>query len=77
MCQGAILSPLLYSIFMNNLLDQLSGSGFGVSMEGTYCGAPMYADDQSLIATSEQELPSMLNIVSSYASMWHYRLNAQ
>ena len=37
----------------------------------------MYADDLALIATSEQELQSMLNIVSSYASMWRYGLNAQ
>ena len=75
--QGAVLSPLLYSIFVNDLLNQLSNSAFGVSMEGVYCGAPMYADDLSLIATSEQELQSMLDIVSSYALMWRYGLNAQ
>ena len=36
----------------------------------------MYADDPSLIATSEHELQSMLDIVSFYAAMWQYQLNA-
>ena len=76
MRQGAILSPLLYSVFVNDLLDQLSASGLGISIDDVYCGAPMYADDLSLIATSEHELQSMLDIVSSYAAMWQYQLNA-
>ena len=75
--QGSILSPLLYSIFVNALLDQLSTSSFGVSIEGVFCGAPMYADDLALIGTSEVDLQNMLDIVSSYALMWHYELNAQ
>ena len=36
-----------------------------------------YADEIALIADSEAELQSMLNIVSSYAIFWHYELNAQ
>ena len=72
MRQGAILSPLLYSVIVNDLLDQLSASDLGISIDIVYCGAPMYADDLSLIATSEHELQSMLDIVSSYAAMWQY-----
>ena len=75
--QGSILSPLLYSIFVNELLDQLSASSFGVFIEGTYCGAPMYADDLALIGSSPEELQNMLDIVSSYASLWRYQLNAK
>ena len=40
---------------MNDPWDQMSSSGLGVSMEGVYCGAPMYADDLALIASSEQD----------------------
>ena len=40
-----------------------------------YCDGPMYEDDLSLIATSEQDLQSMLDIVSSYALMWCFGLN--
>ena len=39
--QGAVLSPLLYSLFVNDLLAQLEQSGLGVRMRNTFCGAPM------------------------------------
>ena len=42
--QGAILSPLLYSVFVDELLDILSSSGHGVFIDDIFCGAPMYAD---------------------------------
>ena len=39
--------------------------------------APMYADDLTLISASAADLQSMLDIVSRYASLWRYELNAQ
>ena len=68
---------LLSSIFVNDLLDHLKDSGFGVSIDGVYCGAPMYADDLTLISASEKELQHTLDIVSLYASCWRYEINAQ
>ena len=64
-------------MYVNNLLDTLATSGYGISIGSIYCGAPMYADDLALIADSEAELQSMLNIVSSYALLWRYEFNAQ
>ena len=74
--QGAILSTLLHSIFVDELLNLLSNSGFGVRVSSIYIGAPMYADDLALIADSPQELQAVLNIVHSYAGKWRYNLNA-
>ena len=75
--QGAVLSPLLYSLFVNDLLAQLEQSGLGVRMGNTFCGAPMYADDLALIASSLEDLQSMIDIVAQYAKKWRYRLNPQ
>ena len=72
--QGAILSPLLYSVFVDDLLMTLQKSGYGV--DSIFCGAPMYADDLALICDSPTDLQAMLNIVSSYASFWRYKINA-
>ena len=36
-----ILSPLLYSLYVDNLLNTLSGSGHGVYTDDIFCGAPM------------------------------------
>ena len=37
--QDAILFPLIYSIFVDNLLLSLPSSGFGVTIDDIYCGA--------------------------------------
>ena len=73
--QGAILSPLLYNLFVNKLLETLMQSGLGVKIGSVYCGAPMYADDPALIASSADELQAMLDIVSQYTTKWRYRIN--
>ena len=74
--QGAILSPLLYNLFNNGLLETLVQSGLGVKIGSVYCGPPMYADDLALIAFSADELQAMLDIVSQYATKWRYRINS-
>ena len=75
-CQGAVLSPLLYSLFVDELLVNHSASGHGVSMDGVYCGALMYADNLVLIADSPGELQALLDIAAAYASKWRYLFNA-
>ena len=74
--QGAVHSPSLYTIFVNDLLVELSSSGYGVWIDEVFCGAPMYADDLALISESEADLQHMLDIVSAYAADWRYELNA-
>ena len=74
--QGAILSPLLYSSFVDGLLDQLSASGHGVYIDDVFCGAPMYADDLALVSDSAEDLQDMLDITSNYARLWRYQFNA-
>ena len=72
---GAILSPLLYNLFVNELLVTLEQSGLGVKIDSVYCGTPMYTDDLALIASSADELQAMLDIVSQYTTKWRYRIN--
>ena len=71
--QGAILSPLLYSIFVDKLLNLFTTSGLGVTIDTIHCGAIMYMDDLTLVADSPEELQAMLNIMCTYAG---YNLNA-
>ena len=73
--QGAVVSLLLYSLFVNDLLVKLEQSDLGVRIGSVFCGAPMYADDLALIAPSPEDLQSMIDIVAQYATKWRYRLN--
>ena len=67
--QGGILSPLLYNLYVNDLLVELENSSLGARLGNIYTGAPMYADDLALIATSPEELQGMLDVVQEYAQM--------
>lgn len=73
--QGALLSPLFYAIFINDLLRELSYSNIGVSIGSIYCGCPTYADDMTLLSDSQNDLQYMLNIVGRYAFKWGYTFN--
>lgn len=63
--QGAILSPLLYSVFVDEILVSLQNSGYGVYINSIFCGELMYADDLALINGSPADCHAMLAIVSS------------
>ncbi len=68
--------PLLYSVFVDDLLSQLDDCGLGAMVGSVHCHSPMYADDLSLIADSHDNLQSLLDIVSRYASAWRYQINS-
>ena len=42
--QGCPLSPLLYSIYVMDMMKQLEEKGLGVKMDGIWCGGLMYAE---------------------------------
>ncbi len=64
---GGVLSPFLYCLFVDELLDILIQSGYGVSVDDVYCGSPVYADDLALVASSPEELQATMDIVATYA----------
>ena len=43
--QGGVLSPLQFSIYIDNLFVQLKHSGLGCYLGSTFTGAFGYADD--------------------------------
>ena len=48
--EGGMLSPLLLSVYMNNLIDKLEACGFGCRVHGLFVGCVLYADDIILLA---------------------------
>jgi exonuclease III len=58
--QGGILSPILFLVYVNEMLIKLSKCG--CSILGHWTGALMYADDLVLMAPSLFELQFMVNL---------------
>ena len=65
--QGGVLSPLLFSLYLDELLVKLRELGLGCHMNGIFTGAFIYADDITLLAPSRYSLISMLNLCKEYA----------
>ena len=74
--QGGILSPDLYSIYVNDLLVQLSNSKKGCYFGSFFAAALFYADDMALLAPSLRGLESLLSICGKYCEEWDICLNA-
>ena len=73
--QGGILSPLLYLVYIDGLIQQLRKSGAGCRVLCRYTGTLVLADDVVLIANRAEELQSMLQTVYKYTKQWHYDIN--
>ncbi len=50
--QGCILSPTLFSIYINDLAKAIEGLDFGIVMENYKLNVLLFADDIALIADS-------------------------
>ncbi len=74
--QGCPLSPLLYSIYVMGMLEELEREELGVKMDGMWCGALLYADDIVLLAEMAAELQKMLDAIGRYAERWRFDFNA-
>ena len=64
--QGAILSPTLFSIYIDGIFDILKISGFGCTIKNNYYGAIAYADDIVLLSPNRDGLQKLFNISQKY-----------
>ena len=62
---GSVLSPTLFTVYLDNLLLELRSYGFGCHMAGLWVGAVGFADDQLLMAPSKVPWPRCFRCVSS------------
>ena len=73
--QGAVLSAILYCIYVNGLFERLRSRRSGCWMGSTYLGILGYADDNFLLAPSREALQSMLDTCDEYAKEHNLRFS--
>ena len=66
-CQGGILSPKLFSVYMDDLSKLLINSGIGRFIDNVCFNHVFYADDLCLMAPCAIALQELLNICHSYS----------
>ena len=74
--QGGVISPLLFSLYVDELFLLLKKSGLGCHVGSTYAGAFGYADDIALIAPSLSSLKQMMKICENFAKAHNIVFNS-
>ena len=73
--QGDVLSPTLFSMYVNDLAIKIRNSKLGVEVADMTVGILLYADDIVLLADCEKDLQNMLNIVADWCVKWRLVVN--
>ena len=74
--QGGVISPLLFSLYVDELFLLLKKSGLGCHVGSTYAGAFRYADDIALIVPSLSSLKQMMKICENFAKSHNIVFNS-
>ena len=64
--QGSVLSPLLFSVYLDDLLVKLRDMQLGCHIGGWWYGALGYADDLALLAPNREVLQKMVLVCEKY-----------
>ena len=66
--QGSVLSPSLFLVVMNTLIQKLRSISCGASLQGIYTGTAIHADDVRCIAPNVQSLLTQSSEIQSRIS---------
>ena len=73
--QGCSLSPLLFSLFLNDVKDFISEGSHGVDLDMHTLFVLLYADDLAIVAETRIELQRLLDKLRLYCQKWKMRVN--
>ncbi|KAL2103995.1 hypothetical protein ACEWY4_000863 [Coilia grayii] len=75
--QGGLLSPSLFSLYMDDLSRELRDCNTGCIIGNTLINHIMYADDLAIISPSSAGFQQLLNICSDYGVKFDIKYNAK
>ena len=73
--QGGVLSPTLFCIYIDNLLQNLKESRYGCKVGDVYVGCIAYADDVLLLCASLFGLKQQIKICEQFACEYKLKFN--
>ena len=74
--QGGVLSPILFSVYIDELLSALEQEKVGCYIGDSFFGALAYADDILLLSPSRTAMSRMLKLCEKYAKEYDIIFNA-
>ena len=73
--QGGVLSPILFVVCTDGLLERLKNTGVGCHMGSRLVGALAYADDITLLAPCKSALSILIRVCQNYAAEYDIMFN--
>ena len=77
LCQGSMLAPKLYVLYINELLNKLNKSKKGSMILDVHISCPTQADDIALISPSTRNMQDMILMCQHYSSKWRFTFSSQ
>jgi len=74
--QGGIVSPVLFCVYLDGLLQQLYNAGVGCFIGKVFVGALAYTDNVALLAPTPTAMRKMLKICEEYGNEFSVIFNA-
>ena len=68
--QGCVLSPLLFSLYINGVVTRLHKGKCGVQCGGDMVPGLLFADDTSLVASDREGLTKSLDVLVKWCEEW-------
>ena len=75
--QGGVLSPVLFCIYMDELIGRLKKSGLGCHIGNQFYGGFGYADDLKVLCPTIGGLQKMVNICEEFGKEYDVTFNAK
>ena len=73
--QGGVLSPILFAVYTDGLLERLKSTGVGCHMGSRFVGALAYADDITSLAPCKSALSILIRVCENYAAEYDTMFN--
>ena len=84
--QGCLLSPALFDIFINDLVEELKRLEFGVLLsdnkrklaieyDNKKIAVLLFADDLVILANTKVDLEVMLKVIHEFSLHWRFKFN--
>ena len=73
---GCSLSPILFSVFISDLLEEIDRAQIGIQLKsGNKVGGLLFADDFVGITESSENLQQLIDIIYGFCSKWRLHAN--
>ena len=75
--QGGVMSPLLFTVYIDELLIRLQKCGYGCYIGNSFYGSLGYADDVILLSPTINGMKCMLQVCTNYGNEYNVLFNPE